>query len=121
MQIIPRVKRNVASGSTWLGAWLIGPAKSKIASCRISSSGKVEFNGRCRFNADRGGSFTIGPVRGSRLYGVILSVSVTIVRRGVAEVRGLTSSGINSRWGPAKRSRRNPACWVGSDFRVCVR
>lgn len=97
-------------------------ARSKPASCRIESNGKVEFRGRCIFTPDRGGSFSLGPARGSGpLYGSILAVNVTIVGRGVAEVRGLTTGGINSRWGRAVRSKRNRACWVGSDFRVCAR
>ena len=97
-------------------------AKSKLASCRIVSEGAVKFSGRCRFTAERGGSFHLGPARRrGALYGSILSVSVTIVSRGVAEVRGLTRAGINSRWGQARRSRRDRACWVGSDFRICAR
>jgi len=97
-------------------------ARSKPASCQIASEGRVQFSGRCRFTAERGGSFSLGPLRGrSRLYGSILSVSVTLVGRGVAEVRGLTTGGINSRWGRAVRSKRDPACWVGRGFRVCAR
>jgi hypothetical protein len=97
-------------------------ARSKLASCRIVSNGAVKFSGRCRFTAERGGSFTLSRARGGgRLYGSILSVSVTIVGRGVAEVRGLTSGGINSRWGRAVRSKRDRACWVGRGFRVCAR
>jgi len=97
-------------------------AASKMASCQIASEGAVKFDGRCRFIAERGGSFSLSPARGGgALYGSILSVSVTIVSPGVAEVRGLTKAGINSRWGPAKRSKRDPACWVGSDFRICAR
>ena len=57
----------------------------------------------------------------SRLYGEILDVSVLIMAPGEAEVRGLTAHGINSRWGPAKRSAQDAACWVGADFRICAR
>jgi hypothetical protein len=45
---------------------------------------------------------------------------VQIVQPGVAEVRGLTRAGINSRWGSAQRSKRDRACWRGSDFWVCA-
>lgn len=97
-------------------------AKSKLASCRIVSEGAVKFRGRCGFTAGRGGSFRLGPARGrGPLYGSILSISVTIVSRGVAEVRGLTRGGINSRWGRATRSKRDRACWVGRGFRICAR
>lgn len=97
-------------------------ARAKMASCRIVSQGAVQFSGRCRFIAERGGSFTLRRARGrGPLYGSILSVTVAIIGRGVAEVRGLTRDGINSRWGRAVRSRRNRACWVGRGFRVCAR
>lgn len=97
-------------------------ARSKMASCRIVSDGAVKFSGRCRFTVERGGSFSLSRAGGrGALYGNILIVSVTLVGRGVAEVRGLTRRGINSRWGRATRSRRDPACWVGSGFRICAR
>lgn len=96
-------------------------ARTKAAACQIDSQGAVKFKGRCRFAAGRGGSFSLSRVNGSgALYGSILTVNVTVVGRGVAEVRGLTRAGNNSRWGRATRSKRDPACWVGSDFRVCA-
>ena len=94
----------------------------RIVNCRIESAGEVQFNGRCRFTPDgRSGSFSLGNIGGQgALYGSILVVSVSIVSRGLAEVRGLTRAGINSRWGEARRSTRDRACWVGSDFRICA-
>ena len=47
-------------------------------------------------------------------------VSVDIIEKGVAEVRGLTKDGINSRWGSAKRDLKDKACWKGDDFKVCA-
>jgi hypothetical protein len=135
MPITPLVKLNIAGhGAKSVGllaavmavAVLSAPpqatAKPKTANCRIESEGALKFNGPCRFLPERGGSFILNPARGrGPLYGTVLSVSVTIIKRGVAEVRGLTSAGINSRWGRAERSRKNPACWVGSDFKVCAK
>ncbi len=94
----------------------------RIVDCRVESAGKIEFNGKCRFTPDgRAGSFSLAAPSGQgALYGSILVVSVSIVERGVAEVRGLTRQGINSRWGEARRSTRDRACWVGSDFRICA-
>jgi hypothetical protein len=46
-------------------------------------------------------------------------VSVALLR-GMAEVRGLTVDGINSRWGSARRNVNNPACWDGADFQICA-
>ena len=66
--------------------------------CRIESQGKIEISGQCQFNADRDGSFFLeNPDSAKPLFGEILQVSVTIVGRDAAEVRGLTQEGINSR------------------------
>jgi len=97
-------------------------AASKVARCLIVSGGSVNLRGRCLFSTEgRDGSFTVeNTSRRGALFGSVLSVSVTMIGRGVAEVRGLTRQGINSRWGTARRSARRPACWVGADFSVCA-
>ena len=94
----------------------------KLADCQVDSNGKVAFKGKCRFMRDgTTGSFSLASESGQgALFGSILVVSVSIVERGVAEVRGLTNAGINSRWGEARRSTQDAACWVGSDFKVCA-
>jgi len=94
-------------------------AKPRAARCVIDAAGAPRWSGSCQFQAERGGSFTVMPPRGSFQNGVS-AISVAIVRPGLAEVRGLTRGGVNSRWGEATRSRRDRACWVGSDFSVCV-
>lgn len=103
-------------------------AAGKIANCAISNDyeGTI-FKGPCSFKADRDGSFEIKPVKGNYLIKPdsagpgVLSVSLEIAHVGRGEVRGMTGDGVNSRWGAAKRSDSDRACWVGSDFRVCVR
>ena len=54
----------------------------------------------------------------------ITTISVTLIAPGLAEVNGLTTTGINSRWGRARRSQEEPACWVSvadeSDFKICA-
>src|SRR6187200_1297946 len=97
----------------------VTPAAARPARCVLQSAGEPIWRGACDFIADRGGSFGIQPARG-RFPGGISDISVSITEPGVAEVRGLTRDGINSRWGEARRSRRDPACWVGEDFSVCV-
>lgn len=94
-------------------------AEARPARCVISGAGSPTWRGPCDFVAERGGSFGIRPNRGTFANG-ISDISVAIVSPGVAEVRGLTRNGINSRWGEARRSRRDPACWVGADFSICV-
>jgi hypothetical protein len=95
------------------------PVAARPARCVVQSAGAPIWRGACEFTPDRGGSFGIQPLRG-RFPGGISDISVAIVSPGVAEVRGLTRDGINSRWGEARRSRRDKACWVGEDFSVCV-
>jgi hypothetical protein len=100
----------------------LGEARARVVDCRIESAGKVEVSGKCRFNPDEGGSFTLENIDADKpLYGEILMVTVAIVSPGKAEVRGLTRRGVNSRWGAAVRSTRDRACWDGTDFRICAR
>jgi hypothetical protein len=95
-------------------------AAPRAARCVITSDESPTWRGPCRFLADgRNGSFSISPARGN-FADEIGEISVTIISPGVAEVRGLTPDGINSRWGEARRSRRDRACWVSSDFSICV-
>lgn len=95
------------------------PALARPARCVVSADGEPTWRGPCDFIPDGGGSFAIQPRRG-HFQGGIDSISVSLIRAGVAEVRGLTPDGINSRWGEARRSTRDRACWVGEDFSICV-
>lgn len=96
-------------------------AADKIAKCEIESGAVKVFNGKCKFMAEAGGSFSLSNFTEKPLFDEVTIVSVTIVGKGIAEVRGLTISGNNSRWGEAKRSAKDSACWVGSDFKICAR
>lgn len=94
-------------------------AKAKIARCKITSA-DGRYTGPCTFTPDGKGSFSVTPVGRKRLTGQTTMISVYIVGPGEAEVSGLTTDGINSRWGAAARSKKDRACWLGSDFSVCV-
>ena len=89
----------------------------KMARCAI---GPERYEGPCVFTADVNGSFSISRRDQSTLFSDVTVVSVSIVEPGTAEVRGLTTDGINSRWGMATRSKDDTACWTGSDFEVCA-
>jgi hypothetical protein len=94
-------------------------AQAKEATCVIRSNNEIRFRGKCNFNQFAGnGSFWIEAKSG--LIAGRESISVNIVAPGVAEVYGLTTRGINSRWGEARRSQSDRACWVGSDFTICA-
>jgi hypothetical protein len=96
------------------------PAKPRPARCAVSGGAESPYSGPCLFSAEKGGSFTVTPAGRRTFMADLTSVSVYVGQGGVAEVRGLTTGGVNSRWGEARRSRRDRACWEGSDFRVCV-
>jgi len=99
-------------------------AEARDAGCRIEQAGRVVLDRTCDFSPDgRDGSFTLSPRGGGQgmLFGRISMVSVSVIEPGLAEVRGLTRDGINSRWGTARRSQRDGACWQGDDFRICAR
>jgi thiamine biosynthesis lipoprotein ApbE len=88
--------------------------------CVIKQDGKVAYSGVCYIHVEKGGSFSVHLHDGKTILPNITDISVSIVSTGVAEVRGLTTGGINSRWGTANRSKVDPACWTGSDFEVCA-
>lgn len=98
---------------------LLGDAVARSARCVVVGAGSPSYQGKCHFSADEGGSFSIAPV-GTAAFGGATLITVAIVSPGVAEVRGLTRDGINSRWGEAKRDKTDPACWMGDDFKICV-
>jgi hypothetical protein len=113
------MKFAVGAAAFGLAVLAASPASARSARCVVRSVGEPAWRGPCDFIPDGGGSFAIQPARG-RFPGGIGMISVSLIRFGVAEVRGLTRDGINSRWGEARRSRRDPACWVGEDFSICV-
>ena len=111
-----------ATGAFMLLVLACGVSQARDARCSITEGRRITFSGPCDFSPDgRDGSFSLSSRRPQvYLLKEISVLSISIIEPGVAEVRGLTSAGINSRWGEARRSQRDPACWVGSDFQVCA-
>ena len=112
-------KLAVATAILITAGFAAAPAQAKIARCVIDSEG-TSYKGPCQYNVARGGTFTVTPLHGRSFGQSVVSVTVYMTQRGVADVRGLTRDGINSRWGRAIRSRRDSACWIGEDFSVCA-
>ena len=97
-------------------------AADRVVSCTITTATKTAYNGPCLFIPEAGGSFSLSNTkRQGPLFDDIGVLSVFIIAKGRAEVRGLTSDGINSRWGEAQRSTKDAACWEGSGFSICAR
>ena len=98
-------------------------AQARDARCEIAEDNRIVYNRICDFQPDgRDGSFSLSAAnRQTALDGEILMGTGSVIEPGLAEVRGLTRAGVNSRWGQARRSRSDPACWAGDGFRVCAR
>lgn len=125
------IKRHVLLAAALLALLALAPgmaeAKGRVVSCAITSlpDNAVQFKGKCLFLPDGGGSFTLmDKAGGERFYGSIGMVSVSLTGKDAAEVSGLVLDpglgGHNSRWGAARRSARDGACWDGADFRICA-
>jgi hypothetical protein len=114
------MKFTVAAAAFLLPLLAAATADAKGARCAITADDGGSYRGPCSFAAEGKGSFTVTPSKSRFLMGEITALSVAIVGPGLAEVRGLTRDGINSRWGEARRSRRDKACWDGETFRICV-
>ncbi len=110
----------VCASLAFLAISAISPVLAGEASCLIKSSGTTLFRGVCNFQSESNGSFSLDAGKSGRFLKNIDVVTVYIRSRGKAEVRGLTKAGINSRWGSARRSRKDRACWLGSDFKICA-
>jgi len=78
------------------------------------------YAGSCLFRPEGRGSFTVQRAGNRNLIADVVSISVMLTDRGQGDVRGATSDGVVSRWGPVRRDRKDKACWKGSDFRICA-
>lgn len=96
-------------------------ALEKVVRCQVDSGGNPDFKGQCLFMSEKGGSFSLRNINKSKpIIEGVTDINVYILDKDVADVRGLTIDGINSRWGDAHRSTKDKACWVGTDFKVCA-
>ena len=96
-------------------------AEAKPARCLITSSSTKSFKGPCDYKPDSStGGFALSRLKGRKFLNID-PITVSVVSPGVAQVSGLTKEGVNSTWGEAKRSKRDPACWIGEDFKICAR
>ncbi|MEQ9663021.1 MAG: hypothetical protein RLN87_10775 [Parasphingopyxis sp.] len=89
--------------------------------CNIATAEMTAYEGRCLYAADGDdGSFAIRPVGADVFMDEVTSISVTIYEGDTANVRGLTTAGINSNWGDANPEAGDSNCWAGVDFTICV-
>ncbi len=118
--MMKRILPILCLGATLSIPTLQQPVQAGEALCVIkNASNEIVFRDQCIFEQFGGnGSFSIQAPSGLIANQEVISVYIT--QPGVAQVRGLTTGGINSRWGEAIRSQSDRACWVGSDFTICA-
>ena len=110
-----------AAAASFLPLLLVGaPAEARPARCVVRDAAGHQYRGPCHFLLERGGSFSVAPSKARFLVPGVTSLSLAILEPDRGEVRGMTALGVNSRWGEARRSRKDRACWDGADFRLCV-
>jgi hypothetical protein len=93
------------------------PHAGKSARCDVWYRNAIAYQGPCEFALRAGGSFTLtfpqkaGDISQRR----VGQISVQVGRDGIATV-----TDADSRWGHAIRSKKDQACWIGREFRVCA-
>ena len=106
--------------SIMLGLAFSANSAERIVKCEIVSPPQ-KFKGDCRFLAEKGGTFSLLSTTGANFGRTdIQAVTVAIIGKDLAHVRGSQGGAINSAWGEAKRSPKEKACWIGDDFRICA-
>jgi hypothetical protein len=98
-------------------------ASNSIADCQVSMGDEDLFKGRCLFSLGEGGSFSLSSLTNEGdLFEGILFLSVYMTGKNKAQVRGLTSDGINSLWTEEiVRDKKDPACWGDGGLKICAR
>lgn len=94
---------------------------SRLAQCRVSNDYGESFEGDCLYESLGYESFSIMPANQDQSILGSLQVTVWVENDEIVEVRGLTTDGINSRWGQVRRSIEDADCWVGEDFIICTK
>jgi hypothetical protein len=97
---------------------MTSPVGEVSSVCRIESNGAV-YAGPCTVLSDDESTGIVLPETTPE-FEQIVSIGLFEFEPGQWEVRGLTTDGLNSRWGTATRVSGEETCWQGSDFRICV-
>ena len=98
---------------------MLAQAKVKEATCQIDEGGQTRYKGKCNFEPQGGGSLYISHPNITKKVKVE-GLMVMIESKDQAVVQATKLGGGGSIWGEAVRSQKQKACWVGSDFKVCV-
>jgi hypothetical protein len=98
------------------------PAEARVARCVVVVEGQSILDGPCEFRSeDRKGSFSLAAVNAQEwLMPYAGTISIWVTKPGMSEVFVVQER--SSRWGKAKRSRTDRACWIGIEgsFKICA-
>jgi hypothetical protein len=101
-------------------AWAV----EREARCVVTSRDEPTWRGPCIFSPGRRGSFTLSAVDYRSREGTINGMSdfsLEIISPGVGRAEYMMwGLGRHEDGGILRRSRRDPACWVGRDYSICV-
>lgn len=100
--------------------FLAQTTQAKTVTCQIGASNNPTYQGKCKFYRFKGGSFSLEPIGKKTFDGETTAISVTVMGKDKADVRGLTTGGINARWGEMMRSKKQPACWGDESSKICA-
>jgi hypothetical protein len=105
-----------------VGMAVASPAQAKTARCVVTVEGRTMMNGPCKFQREDGeGSFSLSAVNPRAwLTFEVSSLALSVTEPGLAEVFVVGERA--SRWGTARRSKADKACWIGSagNFKICA-
>lgn len=103
------------------------PAHAKQVWCEISGVGDdsyaagSRYEGPCDFQVKKGGSFFIQlPDKANDAIGAT-AMWVDVKAPGVGTLSGMLGLGGRTvKFGGTKRSAQEPACWIGSGWKLCA-
>jgi hypothetical protein len=105
-----------------VGVALASPAHAKAARCVVTVEKRTIIDGPCSFQAEDGdGSFSLAAVNPQAwLTSEVGSLALWVKKPGFGEVFVVGERA--SRWGTARRSKTDKACWIGSagNFKICA-
>jgi hypothetical protein len=104
------------------GLAAVTPAQARIARCVVIVESRSLLDGPCEFRSeDRDGSFSLAAVNAQDwLMPDAGTISLWVTKPGLAEVFVVQAR--SSRWGQAKRSKTDRACWIGAEgsYKICA-
>ena len=96
-------------------------AEAKPARCVLSGFMDQPYDGPCKFNLLKGGSFSVlGTNDDWEAKSGYTVVRLTVTGNGRGRLEGRAGSAMYMPIATVARDRNAPACWAGDGYRICV-